>query len=115
MNTKIAELQKVLAKKRSSFRSSFLVVDGDLMGTKELVNNGSEQAPAISHSNEQGLAISHSDNKGLNETEHNTTMQSDRKSSPLHFSKQNSRVLESSKRSSKNWDKGIIIIEYKFF
>lgn len=91
INNKITELQKVILKRRTSHRTSFMVDDGDLMGVKDTINvDGSPADYSPS-------------GKDLNESEANTT-QSDMKVSTLHFSKHSSRPPES-KRNSAFWDK----------
>lgn len=92
INNKITELQKVILKRRTSHRTSFMVEDGDLMGVKDTINV-------------DGVTADYSPSgKDLNESEANTT-QSDMKVSTLQFSKHSSRPPES-KRNSAFWDKG---------
>lgn len=99
INNKITELQKVIMKRRTSHRTSFMVDDGDLMGVKDTMNvegNIGENSPIAN--------VEYSPSaRDLNESEANTT-QSDLKVSTLHFSKHSSKPPES-KRNSAFWDK----------
>ena len=106
INNKITELQKVILKRRTSHRTSFMVDDGDLMGVKDTMNvdggNINDNSPIAN--------VEYSPSgRDLDESGANTS-HSDLKVSTLHFSKHSSRP-PGSKRNSAFWDKGIFSLE----
>ena len=91
INNKLEELQKIIIKRRTSHRTSFMIDEGDLIGAKDLVNAEELDPSPI--------------NKDPNESDANLD-QSDLKISTLHFSKHSSSRPPDSKSNLVFWDKG---------